>query len=114
MSDDLPLNPSDHPFRRQTQPGAAPGTFIPPPDASPTRIKVLCYSPTEIHEEELADVGKLCELLTRWPVTWVNVEGLADVRQLHADLKVFTDLLKLQFITVLSLQVPAEGAGDAD
>lgn len=71
------------PFRRQTQPGAAPGSFIPPPDAVPTQIRVICYSPTEIHEEELPEVGKLAELLNRWPVTWVNVEGLADVRQLE-------------------------------
>lgn len=75
--------PDDPPFRRQTQPGAAPGTLIPPPDAAPTRIKVLCFSPAEIHEEELSDVGKLSELLPRWPVTWVNVEGLADITKLE-------------------------------
>ena len=83
MPDDLPLKPSESQFRRQTQPGAAPGTILPPADAAPTRIHVVCYSPTEIHEEELADVSKLSELLDRWPVTWVNVEGLADVRKLE-------------------------------
>ena len=75
--------PEEPLFRRQTQPGAAPGSFIPPSDAAPTRIKVICYSPTEIHEEELLEVGKLAELLNRWPVTWVNVEGLADAGQLE-------------------------------
>ena len=83
MPDELPLMPSEPPFRRQTEPGAAPGSFIPPADAVPTRIRVICYSPTDIHEEELTDVGKLSELLSHWPVTWVNVEGLADVRQLE-------------------------------
>lgn len=83
MPDELPPKPSEHSFHRQTQPGAAPGTFIPPPDAAPTRIKVLCYSPTEVHEEELAEVGQLSDLLRRWPVTWVNVEGLADVATLE-------------------------------
>lgn len=48
------------------------------------------------------------------PIDVAVVSHLTDVQQLHADMKVFTDLLKLQFITVLSLQVPAEGAGDAD
>jgi hypothetical protein len=48
------------------------------------------------------------------PIEAAVVTNLADVQQLHADVKVFTDFLKLQFITVLSLQVPAEGAGDAD
>ena len=75
--------PDDHPFRRQTQPGAAPGTFIPPPDAAPTKIRVFCYSPTETHEAELSEVGQLTGLLTHWPVTWVNVEGLADVSMLE-------------------------------
>jgi predicted lipoprotein len=48
------------------------------------------------------------------PIDEAVVTHLSDVQQLHADVKVFTDFLKLQFITVLSLQVPAEGAGDAD
>lgn len=48
------------------------------------------------------------------PIETAVVSSLTDVQQLHADVKVFTDFLKLQFITVLSLQVPAEGAGDAD
>lgn len=48
------------------------------------------------------------------PLDQSVVTNLADVQLLHADVKVFTDFLKLQFITVLSLQVPAEGAGDAD
>ncbi|GDY06536.1 magnesium transport protein CorA [Planctomycetia bacterium] len=83
MSDDSSLLPVDPPFRRQTKPGAAPGTFLPPLDAAPTRITVISYSPTEIHEAELTDVGKLDEFLSHWPVTWVNVEGLADVGQLE-------------------------------
>lgn len=48
------------------------------------------------------------------PIDAAVVSNLAGVQQLHTDVKVFTDFLKLQFITVLSLQVPAEGAGDAD
>lgn len=48
------------------------------------------------------------------PIDSAVVTNLSDVQQLHADVKVFTDLLKLQFVTVLSLQVPAEGAGDSD
>lgn len=36
------------------------------------------------------------------------------VRQLHADVKALTDLLKSQFVTVLNLSVPQEGAADND
>ena len=74
---------SERPFQRQTAPGAAPGTLIAPDDAAPTVISVICYSPTEVHEEPLADIGKLGSLMSQWPVTWVNVTGLADARQLE-------------------------------
>lgn len=82
MPDELSRLP-DRPFQRQTAPGAAPGTLISPPDAAPTRISVICYSPTEIHEEPLTDISKLGDLLSQWPTTWVNVTGLADARQLE-------------------------------
>ncbi|MBC7819893.1 MAG: magnesium/cobalt transporter CorA, partial [Planctomycetaceae bacterium] len=82
MPDDF-SPPSDRPFQRQTAPGAAPGTLISPPGAAPTRISVICFSPTEIHEEPLADIGNLGVLLSQWPMTWVNVTGLADARQLE-------------------------------
>ncbi|MFM9961106.1 MAG: magnesium/cobalt transporter CorA [Planctomycetaceae bacterium] len=82
MPDDFPRL-SDRPFQRQTSPGAAPGTLIAPPGAAATQISVFCYSPTEFHEEPLTDISKLGELLRQWPMTWVNVTGLADVRQLE-------------------------------
>lgn len=82
MPDDSSLH-SERPFQRQTAPGAAPGTLISPSDAAPTQISVICYSPTEIHEEPLPDISKLGDLLSQWPMTWVNVTGLADVRQLE-------------------------------
>lgn len=36
------------------------------------------------------------------------------VREVHADVKRVTDLLKSQFVTVLGLRIPAEGAADND
>lgn len=84
MADELPQKPAHPPFRRQTKPGAAPGTLIPPSDAAPTRITVICYSPTELHEEELPEIGRLSELLQRWPVTWVNLEGLSNAQALES------------------------------
>jgi len=38
----------------------------------------------------------------------------APVRRAHAAIKRFTDLLKGPFVTVLSLSIPDEGAGDND
>lgn len=82
MPDDFCLL-SERPFQRQTAPGAAPGTLISPLNAVPTQVSVFCYSPTEFHEETLADISKLGGLLSQWPMTWVNVNGLGDARQLE-------------------------------
>lgn len=81
--DDVSLLPSDPPFQRQTAPGAMPGTVISPPDAMPSQLHVICYSPTELHEETLTDLSKLMELVERWPVTWLNVDGLGDAKLLE-------------------------------
>jgi predicted lipoprotein len=48
------------------------------------------------------------------PIDQAVVNQLSAVQVLHASVRDFTTLLKSQFVTVLSLQVPAEGAGDAD
>lgn len=48
------------------------------------------------------------------PIDVAVTTSLGSVQATQAAVKAFTDLLKLQFVTVLSLQVPAEGAGDND
>ena len=42
------------------------------------------------------------------------VSDPGSVRDGHAAVKVLTDLLKTEVVTVLSLSVPQEGAGDND
>lgn len=61
----------------------------------------------------LADARARTEALNG-PIDQAVVTQLADVQAVHAAVRTFTTLLKSQFVTVLSLQVPAEGAGDAD
>ncbi|MFN3200911.1 MAG: imelysin family protein [Bradymonadia bacterium] len=41
-------------------------------------------------------------------------DRIEDVRNAHNDIKALTDLLKSQFVTVLNLSVPQEGASDND
>ncbi len=48
------------------------------------------------------------------PIDQAVVEKPDELKALYAEVKAITTLLKSQFNTVLSLQVPAEGAGDAD
>jgi len=42
-------------------------------------IRVTAYGPDNIEEKEITDVDDLQGFLEVWPVTWVNVDGLADL-----------------------------------
>lgn len=66
------------PFRRRTPPGASPGTVVSEPTAPPTEIRVIAYGPEQILEEDVDRPARLSEYVGRYPVTWVNVEGLRD------------------------------------
>lgn len=61
----------------------------------------------------LADARAKAEALPG-PIDEVVVADRAAVTALHEAVRSFTTLMKSQFVTVLSLQVPAEGAGDSD
>ncbi|HZL99110.1 MAG TPA: magnesium/cobalt transporter CorA [Planctomycetota bacterium] len=65
-------------------PGTSPGTLVVPPGARPPRLRVIAYGPEHIEERELADPQQLRALLGRWPVLWVDVDGLGDVAVIEA------------------------------
>lgn len=69
---------ASRPFRRRTKPGAAPGTFQVDPQAPAPIISVIAYGPGENEYEERADCSleSISELRARYPVTWINVDGL--------------------------------------
>ena len=64
--------------RRETL-GVSPGTLSAPPDAHPSRLSVLAYSKDAFVEETDVDLARVDELRAQHNVTWVNIEGLADV-----------------------------------
>jgi magnesium transporter len=66
-------------WRRKTiVPGQAPGTLRDEPEAPPPRVSLLAYSPDEFEERELESLEEIPALLERWPVTWINVDGVGD------------------------------------
>lgn len=69
--------------RRRTAPGAAPGTLKSDPEAPHPQIKVLAYSPTELIERDIQEPSQLTAILGRYPVTWINVDGLGDAKVLQ-------------------------------
>jgi len=66
-------------FRRRTPPGAPPGTLVPDAAAPPVcEMHVLAYGPEGFEERRLTDPRQVRELRGKWPVTWVNVDGVGD------------------------------------
>ena len=73
----VPL-PRVHAFRRRSPVGAAPGTLISHPDAPPPVIRAIGYGAGVYEEVEVSSVSELAALRQRWPVLWVNVDGVGD------------------------------------
>ncbi len=59
-------------------PGTAPGQITPPADALHPAVSLFAYGPDEHLELASADPEAVREALARWPVVWVNVDGLGD------------------------------------
>jgi len=64
--------------RRRTAPGAPPGTLKVDPLAPPPIIKVIGFGPQGMTEAEILTVDQIFDTLGRFPVTWINVDGLGD------------------------------------
>jgi magnesium transporter len=55
-----------------------PGTLVADPQAPHPAIHVLAYGPDDFAEQDIKNLGQLQDLIGRWPVIWVCVEGLGD------------------------------------
>jgi magnesium transporter len=65
-------------IQRRTRPGAAPGTVAVDPLAHATAVDLFGYGPDGYVEEKNVTPERVVECIASWPITWVNVEGLAD------------------------------------
>lgn len=74
---------------RKLRPGSAPGTLHADPDAPKPVIRVMAYGPGEMVGDEVHDPRELGSYLERFPVTWVNVDGLGDTDVLREIGEVF-------------------------
>ncbi len=63
---------------RRTPPGSVPGTIIDDPSLPPPRLRVLAYGPLGYEEHNLATLDELAKLRSRFPIIWLNVDGLGD------------------------------------
>ncbi len=63
---------------KHTPPGTSPGTIVSPPGACPTIIDLIAYGPEGVYEKRIEDWGEVHQALQKYPVVWVNIEGLGN------------------------------------
>lgn len=68
---------------KRTLPGASPGTLIADPDSKGTAIRVLAYGPDQILEQVCTNPKQLRDIVGKYPVTWIDVDGLGDLVALN-------------------------------
>jgi magnesium transporter len=64
--------------------GRAPGIISVDPESPKPEVQVLCYGPDEYVETANPDFATIKDMLPKWPVTWINVDGLGDAELLRA------------------------------
>jgi magnesium transporter len=94
-------------LKRRAKPGAAPGFLPIDPEAPRPVIQVLAYSAGDFVVRDVANVAELREFMGRWPVTWVNVDGLGDARILEELARLF-DLHPLAMEDVVNVHQRAK------
>lgn len=67
-------------LRHRPPPGASPGTLVTDPDAPRPQLHVIAYGPDGLEESDISRADEARGYLKRWPVVWINVDGLGDVQ----------------------------------
>ena len=65
-------------------PGLPPGTLLLPTDAPSPEVHVFGYGPDDCVELDVTEPADLSSLLGRWPVLWINFNGLGSGATLGA------------------------------
>ena len=68
---------------RLTPPGASPGLLVTDPDAPQPAVRLIAYRPDEFVEKKMDDIQSIHDFLGKWPVTWINVDGLGNVETIR-------------------------------
>jgi magnesium transporter len=73
----------------RTAPGAAPGTVVTDPEAPAPQIRVIACGPDDLVEQEIDDPHAIADFLEKFPLTWVNVDGLGDAKVIQTIGEIF-------------------------
>ena len=100
--------------RRPANLHLAPGTVSVPPDALPTTITVIAYSPERVTERTIASLAELDAAAAGAATVWVNIDGLADGETLRAVAERFgIHPLAMEDATDTSQRAKVDTYGDA-
>lgn len=75
--------------KRRAAPGTPPGTITIDPLAPVPTIRIQAYGRESYVERQIAKVDDLRDMLGKWPVLWVNVDGLGDLHTLQKLAEIF-------------------------
>ena len=70
-------------------PGTAPGTLSFDPEAPRPSIHLIAYTPEDLLEREIENPEEIRQELGKWPVVWVNVEGIGHAEVLSQIAAIF-------------------------
>ena len=99
----------------ERHPGAAKAPVAPAHEPQPAAsvIDVFVYSPTELIEQRVQSVAEIKAFQERYPILWVNVDGLADTGVIHEIGKLFgLHPLALEDVVHLHQRAKVEEYGD--
>jgi magnesium transporter len=74
---------------RRVQPGVAPGTLVADPKAPQPEVQVIAFGPDGLIDETVAKAADVRQYLGRYPVIWVDVDGLGDIKAIEEIGRVF-------------------------
>lgn len=103
----MPKRGRRHVHHRRAKPGTAPGTLSVDPNAPQPQIQVIAYGPEDVVEQGLNKPSDILAYLHKFPVCWVNVDGLGDVAVLRELQKIF-DLHALAMEDVVNVHQRAK------
>jgi magnesium transporter len=100
-------------FRNRTEPGAPPGLVVPEPGAPSAEIRVLAFGPDGYEERVLSDVREVAVCQQKWPVVWVDVDGVGDAAVVSELGRLFNlHKLALEDVVHVHQRAKAEPYGD--
>ena len=95
------------------KPGTAPGTLNPPKDASPSVVHVIAYDVDSVEERDISRPEELKDILKKWPMTWINVDGLGSVDMIEGLGQVLNlHILALEDAVSMTQRAKTEDYGD--